>query len=93
MMSNKKIIYSILLIYQDSESDLLNVLLNCSIVGDKVSLDFSKESPADLETTKELSFVFNSYQDEPRKVQEYQTLSRKKTMYITQQSFGHSYGK
>lgn len=60
--------------------------------GDKVSLDFSKESPADLETTKELSLVFNSYQDEPRKVQEYQTLSRKKTMYITQQSFGHSYG-
>lgn len=56
-------------------------------------LDFSKESPADLETTKELSLVFNSYQDEPRKVQEYQTLSRKKTMYITQQSFGHSYGK
>lgn len=58
-----------------------------------MSLDFSKESPADLETTKELSLVFNSYQDEPRKVQEYQTLSRKKTMYITQQSFGHSYGK
>ncbi|XP_062584340.1 uncharacterized protein LOC134246086 [Saccostrea cucullata] len=60
--------------------------------GDKVSIDFNKESPSDIENMRELSFVFNNYQDEPRKVQEYQTLSRKKTMYLTQQSFGHSYG-
>ncbi|XP_022328746.2 uncharacterized protein LOC111127789 [Crassostrea virginica] len=60
--------------------------------GDKVSLDFNKEVPSELENKRELSFVFNSYQEEPRKVQEYQTLSRKKTMYVSQPSFGHSYG-
>lgn len=58
-----------------------------------VSIDFNKESPADIELKRDLSFVFNNYQEEPRKVQEYHTLSRKKTMYVTQQSFGHSYGK
>ena len=63
-----------------------------TIPGDKVSLDFKKEVPSELENKKELSFVFNSYQEEPRKVQEYQTLSRKKTMYVSQPSFGHSYG-
>jgi hypothetical protein len=58
-----------------------------------VSIDFNKESPAEIELKRDLSFVLNNYQEEPRKVQEYQTLSRKKTMYVTQQSFGHSYGK